>query len=89
MHQTRKGNQWHFGMKMHIGVDETFGVIHSMETTAANEHDISQTERLLHGRESSGYGDAGYPGVEKREALKDKGIAWEIAPRPGKRKQIE
>lgn len=49
MHQIRKGNQWYFGMKLHIGVDDTFGVIHSMETTAANVHDITQTAHLLHG----------------------------------------
>ena len=47
MHQIRRGNQWYFGMKLHIGVDETFGVIHGMATTAANEQDISQTEKLL------------------------------------------
>ena len=64
MHQTKKGNQWYFGMKMHIGVDKTLGVIHSMETTAANVHDITQTEHLLHGKEVTCYGDAGYLGVE-------------------------
>ncbi len=88
MHQTRKGNEWHFGMKMHIGVDETFGVIHSMETTAANAHDISQTEQLLHGEESTCYGDAGYLGVEKRDEHKNKEIEWEIAARLGKRKTM-
>ncbi len=88
MHQTKKGNQWYFGMKMHIGVDETLGVIHSMETTAANAHDITQTERLLHGKEVTCYGDAGYLGVEKREELKDKEIKWEIAERPGRRKAM-
>lgn len=88
MHQAKKGNEWHFGMKMHIGVDETFGVIHSMKTTAANAHDITQTEHLLHGEESTCYGDAGYLGVEKRDELKDKDIEWEIAARLGKRKTM-
>lgn len=88
MHQTKKGNEWHFGMKMHIGVDETFGVIHSLETTPANVHDITQTEHLLHGEETTCWGDAGYQGVEKREELKDKEIEWEIAARPGKRKTM-
>ena len=88
MHQTKKGNEWHFGMKMHIGVDETFGVIHSMETTAANQHDITQTGNLLHGQETTCWGDAGYLGAEKREELRDKTIDWEIAARPGKRKQM-
>ena len=88
MHHTKKGNEWHFGMKMHIGVDETFGVIHSMETTAANQHDITQTGNLLHGQETTCWGDAGYLGAEKREELRDKTIDWEIAARPGKRKQM-
>ena len=88
MHQTKKGNEWHFGMKMHIGVDETFGVIHSMETTPANAHDITQTQHLLHGQEETCWGDAGYQGVEKREELKGKAIDWYIAARPGKRKQM-
>lgn len=47
MHQTRKGNEWHFGMKMHIGVDDTLGLIHSVDTTAANVHDIVPTDKLL------------------------------------------
>ena len=88
MHQTKKGNEWHFGMKMHIGVDETFGVIHSLETTPANTHDITQTEHLLHGEEETCWGDAGYQGVEKREEFADKEIEWFIAVRPGKRKQM-
>lgn len=88
MHQTKKGNEWHFGMKMHIGVDETFGVIHSMTTTSANTHDITQTEHLLHGKEDTCWGDAGYLGAEKREELIEKAIDWQIAARPGKRKQM-
>lgn len=88
MHQTKKGNEWHFGMKMHIGVDETFGVIHRLETTPANTHDITQAEHLLHGKEVTCWGDAGYQGIEKREAFADKDIDWMIAARPGKRKQM-
>ena len=88
MHQTKKGNEWHFGMKMHIGVDETFGVIHSVETTPANTHDITQTEHLLHGQEDTCWGDAGYLGVEKREEMADRNIEWNIAARPGKGKEM-
>ncbi len=51
MHQTKKGNVWHFGMKAHIGVDARTGLTHSLETTAANEHDLNQADRLLHGDE--------------------------------------
>ena len=73
---------------MHIGVDETFGVIHSLETTPANTHDITQTKYLLHGQEDTFWGDAGYLGAEKREELADKNIDWNIAARPGKRKNM-
>ena len=88
MHQTKKGNAWHFGMKLHIGVDDALGVIHSMTTTAANAHDITQTEHLLHGEEERCWGDAGYTGVEKREELKDIAIDWFIAEKPGKRRTL-
>ena len=67
MDQTKKGNQWHFGMKVHIGVDSETGVVHSMTTTAANVHDVTEAHRLLHGGEYRVWGDAGYRGVHKRE----------------------
>ena len=52
MHQTKKGNQWHFGMKAHIGVDADTGIVHSMSATAANAHDVTQAHNLLHGGET-------------------------------------
>ena len=58
MHQTKKGNEWHFGMKVHIGVDSQTGVVHSMTTTSANVHDLTELPRLLHGGESQVWGDA-------------------------------
>ena len=67
MDQTKKGNQWHFGMKAHIGVDSETGIVHSMSATAANAHDITETHNLLHGGETVVWGDAGYQGVHKRE----------------------
>ena len=67
MHQTRKGNQWHFEMKAPIGVDSETGIVHSMSTTAANSHDITEVHNLLHGSETVVWGDAGYQGVHKRE----------------------
>ncbi len=88
MHQTRKGNEWHFGMKMHIGVDDALGVIHSIETTAANAHDITQTTRLLNGKEKRVWGDAGYLGIEKRDEAQQLDVDWFIAARPGKRKTL-
>ena len=56
MHQTKKGNQWHFGMKAHIGVDSETGVVHSLSTTAANAHDVTEAHRLLRGGEDAGVG---------------------------------
>jgi IS5 family transposase len=83
MRQVKKGNEWHFGMKMHIGVDESLGLIHSIRNTPASVHDITQTENLLHGEEKRVWGDAGYVGVEKRKKHKDRHVQWLIAIRPG------
>jgi IS5 family transposase len=89
MHQTKKGNQWHFGMKMHIGVDDTLGLIHSIDTTAANVHDIVPSGNLLHGDEQRVFGDAGYLGIQKRDEHKQrKDVDWHIAKRPGTRKTL-
>jgi IS5 family transposase len=60
MHQTRKGQQWYFGMKLHIGVDSKLPLIHSMGTTAANAHDGKMLGGLLHGNETRVYGDQAY-----------------------------
>lgn len=84
MHQTKKGNQWHFGMKAHIGVDARTGITHSFTTTAANEHDLNQAGELLHGDEQFIFADAGYRGAEKRDELRDVTAEWHIAERPGK-----
>lgn len=67
MHQTKKGNQWHFDMKAHVGVDGQPGLIYSVIGTATNMHDVTQARALLHGDETGVLGDAGYQGVEKRE----------------------
>jgi IS5 family transposase len=88
MRQTKKGNQWHFGMKMHIGTDDVLGIIHSVDTTSANAHDITATERVLHGEEKRVWGDAGYTGVENRQELKDREVEWHIAMKPSKRKTL-
>ena len=69
MHQTKKGNEWHFGMKAHIGVDVDSGLVHSVHATAANESDIANTLRVLHGQEEFVSADAGYVGVEKRQEI--------------------
>ncbi len=72
MHQTKKGNQWHFGMKAHIGVDADSGLVHTVTTTPANAHDVTQAHALLHGQEEVVFADSGYRGVEKRQQIQDK-----------------
>jgi transposase, IS5 family len=79
MHQTKKGNQWHFGMKAHIGVDVASGVVHTVVGTAANAADINQMAALLHGRESDVFADAGYTGADKRPEHEDREVSWNIA----------
>ena len=69
MRQTKKGNQWHFGMKAHIGVDAESGLVHTVTATPANEADINQAHALLHGEERAVFADAGYTGAEKREEI--------------------
>jgi transposase, IS5 family len=88
MHQTKKGNQWHFGMKAHIGVDAESGITHTLVTTPANTADVTQAHALLHGEEKVAFGDAGYQGVEKREEHLDTEVEWEVAMRPGTRKAL-
>jgi IS5 family transposase len=88
MHQTKKGNQWHFGMKAHIGVDADSGLTHTVVTTAANASDVTQAHALLHGDETTAFGDAGYQGVEKREENQNSTVTWHVALRPGKRRAL-
>ena len=70
MHQVKKGNQWHFGMKLHIGADSQTGLIHRASVTAANVHDSDEVPNLLHGEETRFYGDSAYRGKAQRERLK-------------------
>jgi transposase, IS5 family len=86
MRQTKKGNQWHFGMKAHIGVDAGSGLVHTVTGTAANEADINQTANLLHGEEEAVFADAGYTGAEKREEIVAKApqAKFYVAQKPSK-----
>jgi IS5 family transposase len=79
MHQTKKGNQWHFGMKAHIGVDVASGVVHTVVGSAANEADINQMAAVLHGAEEDVFADAGYTGADKRPEHEDRDVSWNIA----------
>jgi IS5 family transposase len=87
MHQTKKGNQWHFGMKAHIGVDADSGLVHTVTTTAANEADVEQVEDLLHGKEEVVHADAGYTGAATR--VERQGLRWEIAAKRGRIKAMK
>lgn len=89
MHQTKKGNQWHFGMKAHIGVDAKTGLTHSFTTTAANEHDLNQAGHLLHGEEDFIFADSGYRGAESRDELEGVKADWHIAEIPSKVKELK
>ncbi|KAF0653686.1 transposase, IS5 family protein [Cyanobium sp. Copco_Reservoir_LC18] len=88
MHQTKKGNQWYFGMKVHIGVDKDSGLIHSVVTTAANVHDLTPVAELLHGDEEVVYGDVGYQGIAKRPEMAAHSATFRVAMRPGKRQAL-
>lgn len=85
MHQTKKGNQWHFGMKAHIGGDRQGGPVRTVVSTAANVSDISQAAVLLHGSETQVDADAGCAGIDKRDEVKaadpEGKIDWQIAKR--------
>ena len=89
MHQAKKGQQWYFGMKAHIGVDAQSGLVHTLIGTAANVSDVTQAQALLHGDETEVFGDAGYQGVEKRDENLECPVTWHIALRPGKRKALK
>jgi IS5 family transposase len=88
MHQVKKGNQWHFGMKAHIGADADSGLVHSVVGTAANVHDVTQAHALVHGEEAHVFGDAGYVGVDKREDTQAIRAQWHVAMRPGRRRAL-
>ena len=93
MHAVKKGNQWYFGMKAHIGVDAGSGLVHTVTATSANVHDIAEAHHLIREDDEVVYGDAGYRGIEKRDEIERdehlKGVEWRIAKRPGKIKEMK
>jgi transposase, IS5 family len=88
MHQSKKGNQWYFGMKAHIGVDAESGLVHTVRGTSGNVNDVVEANALLHGEEREAFADAGYQGVHKRPDARQ-GVRWNIAMRPGKRRALD
>ena len=87
MHQTRKGKDWHFGMKMHVGTSKQ-GLVHSVATGPANEADISRLDDLLHGEEIELYGDQAYWSEDHRQHCKHAGIDYRVNRRPGPRQEL-
>jgi IS5 family transposase len=81
MHQVKKGGEWHFGMKAHVGTDPR-GIVHSLTTTAANVSDISQMAHLLHGQEREVFGDQAYWSEAHRQGALRRGIRYRINRRP-------
>ena len=88
MKQSQKGQQWYFGMKAHIGVDAESGLVHTVRGTSGSVNDVVEANALLHGEETEAWGDAGYQGAAKRPDAKA-GARWNIAMRPGKRRQLD
>jgi len=89
MHQTKKGNQYYFGMKAHIGADDESGLVHSVVGTAANVADVTQVDKLLHGDENVVCADAGYTGVEKRPEHEGREVIWQVAARRSTYKKLD
>jgi IS5 family transposase len=88
MRQSKKGQQWYFGMKAHIGVDAQSGLVHTVRGTAGSVNDVVEANTLLHGQESDVFADAGYQGAHKRPDARE-GVAWHVAMRPGKRAALD
>ena len=88
MHQSKKGQQWFFGMKAHIGVDADSGLVHTVRGTAGNVNDVVEANSLLHGQETDVFADAGYQGAHKRPDAKED-VQWHVAMRPGLRKLLD
>ena len=88
MHQSKKGNQWYFGMKAHIGVDADSGLVHTVRGTSGNVGDVVEANSLLHGQEANAFGDAGYQGVDKRPDA-NPNVHWHVALRPSLRRALD
>ena len=88
MHSSKKGNQWHFAMKAHIGVDADSGLVHTVRGTAGHVADVTEGSSLLHGEETAVFADAGYQGADKRPDA-NPSVRWQVAMRPGKRRELD
>lgn len=88
MHSSQKVNQWHFGMKAHIGADADADLVHTVRGTFGNVHDVLEGNSLLHGQKVDAYVDAGYQGIHKRPVANSR-VTWHVAMRPGKSEALD
>ena len=88
MHSAKKGSSWHFGMKMHIGVDKATGIIHTVITTSANVHDVTKADELRRPDDWEVIGDSGYLGMEKRDSADPERVTYTAAKRYSQRKKL-
>jgi len=91
MTSSKKGNNYHFGMRAYIGVDADSELVHTVQTTSGSAHDVTQAHELLHGEESTVFADSGYRGVTKREEIQEREHQpeWHVAMMPSNRKALE
>lgn len=88
MKQTKKGNQWYFGMKAHVGTDTGKGLVHSVVVTNAAIHDSQVMDKLLHGEEEAVYGDKAYASEERKVEYESRGIEWCVKKKANRGKQL-
>ena len=88
MKQTKKGNQWYFGMKAHVGTDTGKGLVHSVVVTNAAVHDSQVMDELLHGEEEAVYGDKAYASEERKVEYESRGIEWCVKKKANRGKQL-
>ncbi len=88
MKQTKKGNQWYFGMKAHVGTDTRKGLVHSVVVTDASVHDSKVMGKLLHGEEKAVYGDKAYAGEERKKECEGSGIEWRVKRKANRGQQL-
>ena len=88
MRSAKKGSNWHFGMKMHIGVDKATGIIHTVITTPANVHDVTKADELRRPDDWEVIGDSGYLGMEKRDSADPERVTYTAAKRYSQRKKL-
>ena len=88
MRQTKKGNQWYFGMKAHAGTDTGKGLVHSVVVTDASVHDSRVMDELLHGEEKAVYGDKAYASEDRKREYEARGMEWCVKRKAGRGQQL-